>query len=645
MRILNLSRAKLRVSLLVLFAGLAALAPLQPTATLAGAPPQTIKGSIHYTWRGPGVARSGIGTSIILGSAFNVEFGNMLLEMGRRVRMITKLPLLADRSDIQDVNKMLESVYIPDLAQLPIEASYVADLEVTLEQQGRNKYVLKSGQINWNYHNLLDLALPGKSGGLDHKFHDEFTGSGSMELTPDNSGLTLSFDGKSSPPTMKLQGDISHPMPFEGTGTWDVEPGVMQMRVDVKKDGTMIWSLNALGNSGSEEPYRGSVETQFLNLNLTATADSLRGSQTWRGPVGTQFAVEYDFTGECAVEITRPEPNAKWTFDESQPGVIQGKVAAWVEPFSLSNRLEWTFPEIPGSKLTTQPSPARGPEVEFKYEKLPDKNSAFGKKELGVKVSSGSYACSSTLPVRVFFPRDAQNNPGIEGAKVPNWFYYWKQTSAASDHTGDSIRYRGRVGICSDSYGYYAGFNNPHEQDWIYVCDLKQVNFKDNSPIIYSIRPLLKPPGYKIIDGIDVFGVTVIHEWTHLTKFKEWWSYSDGTLTEYRPNTNSCNYPPPTDPQQLPRYRRDCACKLGLAERPPLDGREKYDCDRDRVPDFYEPDLGLSPNLPDTCELGYGDSECVAYVAENNWKVGTADKEDWACPGKQSEGSMCEGAP
>ena len=57
MRILNLSRAKLRVSLLVLFAGLAALAPLQPTATFAGAPPQTIKGSIHYTWRGAGVVR------------------------------------------------------------------------------------------------------------------------------------------------------------------------------------------------------------------------------------------------------------------------------------------------------------------------------------------------------------------------------------------------------------------------------------------------------------------------------------------------------------------------------------------------------------------------------------------------------------
>jgi hypothetical protein len=179
----------------------------------------------------------------------------------------------------------------------------------------------------------------------------------------------------------------------------------------------------------------------------------------------------------------------------------------------------------------------------------------------------------------VLFPRDASNNPD---GNVPNWFYYWRQTSAAQGR-GDRLGYDP---ACTHAYGYYAGLNDPVRAEYIYICRGMQtaMDFRD-----YNIVTKRRT------EGIDVFAVTVTHEWTHLTDFRDWWG-------------------------QPPTY--DAA-------------RDK---DGDLVPDDREAGYGLDPNLKDTHGNLGRDCELTALRSENNWRVGTANGEDFAHPGKRSGG-------
>jgi hypothetical protein len=55
------------------------------------------------------------------------------------------------------------------------------------------------------------------------------------------------------------------------------------------------------------------------------------------------------------------------------------------------------------------------------------------------------------------------------------------------------------------------------------------------------------------------------------------------------------------------------------------------------VPDEFERALGLNPRMRDTHHTGHDDEEYLAYTSEDQWPVGAADRQDWACPGKQCE--------
>lgn len=60
------------------------------------------------------------------------------------------------------------------------------------------------------------------------------------------------------------------------------------------------------------------------------------------------------------------------------------------------------------------------------------------------------------------------------------------------------------------------------------------------------------------------------------------------------------------------------------------------DGDGNLVPDNRETAYGASPRTKDTLGLGFHDCEIPAYLQEDTWTNGMADKEDWADPGKQS---------
>ena len=67
------------------------------------------------------------------------------------------------------------------------------------------------------------------------------------------------------------------------------------------------------------------------------------------------------------------------------------------------------------------------------------------------------------------------------------------------------------------------------------------------------------------------------------------------------------------------------------------------DLDADHIPDDLENGMGLDPKLVLT-NSNYGndllknDEEYLAYKESERWVMGSADAEDWACPGHQWKG-------
>ena len=100
----------------------------------------------------------------------------------------------------------------------------------------------------------------------------------------------------------------------------------------------------------------------------------------------------------------------------------------------------------------------------------------------------------------------------------------------------------------------------------------------------YGIGPL--------VDGIDRFAVTCIHENAHLTYYFQYWDPVGG----WHPD---------------------------------------LDRNGDGLRDDTEPALGYDPSKQDTNGDGVPDGEDFACRAEWGWVIGSADHEDWACPGHQ----------
>jgi hypothetical protein len=127
---------------------------------------------------------------------------------------------------------------------------------------------------------------------------------------------------------------------------------------------------------------------------------------------------------------------------------------------------------------------------------------------------------------------------------------------------------------------------------------------------------------------IDCFGETLRHEWQHRIDYRTWWP--DG-------------YHDPSE-----SYGWDFIPALGFALL--------NDADGDKVPADVEAKL---PGCRDAFSLDQAerernthscdgrpfddviDLEVFAYYAGWKWQVGKADKEDWACGGKQWKGGAC----
>ena len=250
--------------------------------------------------------------------------------------------------------------------------------------------------------------------------------------------------------------------------------------------------------------------------------------------------------------------------------------------------------------MKVEPANRTGPTIKVTYIKLPPKNSGFGRKKLSVRLKVDDCQAGATSNVRLFFPAFAKNNPG---GTEPNWFYYWKQTSAAVG----PVRYGGGSHLCSTGASRDLGFyRNTIFDSVFYICNLR--NLGDDFPFMAKKDNNGNLGDVKVY-GIDTFAVACRHENGHYSHYQTWWK-------QYR-----------TADKFLDTNRN------GI-----LDEKEQLlDKDGDLVPDTIESGIGLNPNNRNTFGIGPDgdDEELLCWMAETNWAIGSVNSQDWAKPGKQ----------
>ncbi len=315
---------------------------------------------------------------------------------------------------------------------------------------------------------------------------------------------------------------------------------------------------------------------------------------------------------KTSVELTivSPEDGSKRVFSgESSSGEDSNKLTLELEartvPESYADSVEWTIPEIEGSKRTITPasmsSTPKGRKFTVVYKGLPEDNNEFGRKTVKATLKVDSCRIEKTREVQLFYPRDEKNNP--EG-KYPNWYYYWKQTPAARPF-GQNVRIAyqcegvpigkcecGRQGVIGQYNPYYSAYKT------INVCNLRTNTWDPDTfyvklpAVKRSIPSTLSGRSYLSYTYIDTFAVDIMHEFTHFNNHHTFW---------------------------------------------PGGWKESKDKDGDDIPDILEPAMGFDPEKKQTywqdVQLG-DDEEFLTLEATYDYKVGTYDEYDWARPGK-----------
>lgn len=323
------------------------------------------------------------------------------------------------------------------------------------------------------------------------------------------------------------------------------------------------------------------------------------------------LTLEIAFAPVCpkSFRVVLPPADERMIFSSANPGEL--KIEAEVGELELITpeqeaRITWSAPTKEGSQLVYEPSTRTGKKMTITYTGLPKNNSDFGPTTITATLpEEGSCdAISSSTQVKLFFSRDESNNPD---GTVPNWFYYWSQTSAKVG----PAQYGGLAGQCGGSsrnardgiIGYYRYI---HRDNVYYICDLRRLpdDFKFTAVQIKTKSPLTI--GDVTTYGIDTFAIASHHENGHYKHFKDWWF-------QFEPNP----------------IRPSGDHMMG-----------SYDADGDFIPDTEEIARGLDPNDKYTLKqydssIDVDDEEYITWLDEGEWEVGKADSQDWSKPGKQ----------
>ena len=246
--------------------------------------------------------------------------------------------------------------------------------------------------------------------------------------------------------------------------------------------------------------------TDMVNINLEVVKGRVRaeGAPTsWNGSIsgkvitwkfGKENPNEPTVSGTIQegskepVELTLIEPavNGNYAFDESSPGRLVLKLKAKASPSAQESNIVWDVPVIDGAQRTLAPADGKGPAVEVTYEGLPATYKSFGKRSVKATLKAGSCVLSEDRDIKVFYSRDARNNPA---GKDYNWLYYWKQTPAARP-LGQlvNIEFGGSQSDLCGTPGVAAIFKPAAYYKTIHICDLTAKFDKDFTLVYPKVK-------------------------------------------------------------------------------------------------------------------------------------------------------------
>ena len=214
---------------------------------------------------------------------------------------------------------------------------------------------------------------------------------------------------------------------------------------------------------------------------------------------------------------------------------------------------------------------------------------------IGIHTSKECFPGTSPFVITTYFPIQGTGSDGLswihqeyqgsEPDDTPNFYYYWRNT-AADCAPGKHVYFPNCSGNEStvELGKYYPG------DDKFYFC--AGAGYVENS-FTHHI-------------GIDTFAEVCLHEKNHMDNWLAWWP-------------NGYNKDQDADEDYIPDYLEP---DLGLKVFPIDEGR--CSCDKEICEDFLKKLPGVDPKKYAV------DFECIAYKAEKNWKVCSADDEDYS---------------
>ena len=277
----------------------------------------------------------------------------------------------------------------------------------------------------------------------------------------------------------------------------------------------------------------------------------------------------------------------EFVYSAANPGVLTVNLKASVMPSSALSKVQddvsFTVDNILGATMQWSAQNPNGKATvnngflcaTVTFTDLPGVNASFGLKTARVFYDSVK---KDEKNYEVFFPRDANNNPGV--MDVPNWFYYWKQTSANGANT---------VMIYTNSGGSEYLFPGI-----IYI----------GATAVSEGRATWGSP-----KGIDRFAWTTRHEAKHHTQLTGFWPTGYDSARDFNGNWI---------PDEI--------------EATYMSGRY-FNSNGHQYSDEFGYGENPISDVEDICMR----SQTPPYSLDVLWNNGYADTEDWASPGKQSK--------
>lgn len=344
----------------------------------------------------------------------------------------------------------------------------------------------------------------------------------------------------------------------------------------------------------------------------------------------TEWPIEINF-----VKIEKPKPvpgglyfikNNDWKFpiDHEDLKMVY-EAEAWLGGKDVSDKLTWEITPNDENLFHTKATQTR--KQTFIADHLPTNNSSFGEHKITAKLDEEGCKASEKETARVFFDALSTTNPD---GKVPNWYYYWKQTKAwittlANVQLVSSIPHFGDAPACANNPDPRAVGEYFRCTDTIYLKkdlgDGVQSTFGNNCTNL---------------TGIDAFATVLRHENQHRDDFKSWWGLvGPGFAKAYNPLEDCDADFVPNKIEDDHRVHPGCksgrdASGLCLYSSVQMMTHTK---DVQAFIDQYQKSCDERPNC--LKKEGVLDTEVNAYYVGWKWSPGTADKEDWACPGKR----------